>query len=154
MGSECNGELQISPHDSNFVSVFVNVRAIFAVIGSLVLQPAEARHINFVAGLQFFRRVGRSWLWCGILSGYLPRGKLEFGSYGCFNRPYLQFRLLFSGRFLSRNRSFSFSASAVGSSISATVASLALTAVSALGRVFARLHCYAATRRHTRRHRW
>ena len=106
MGSECNGELQISPHDSNFVSVFVNVRAIFAVIGSLVLQPAEARHINFVAGLQFFRRVGRSWLWCGILSGYPPRGKLEFGSYGCFNRPYLQFRLLFSGRFLSRNRSF------------------------------------------------
>ena len=133
MGSECNGELQISPHDSNFVSVFVNVRAIFAVIGSLVLQPAEARHINFVAGLQFFRRVGRSWLWCGILSGYLPRGKLEFGSYGCFNR------LISSSGCSSRGAScrgivpFSFSASAVGSSISATVASLALTAVSAAG---------------------
>ncbi len=51
---------------------FVNARAIFTVIGALVLQPAEARHINFVAGLQFFRRVGRSWLWCGILAVPAP----------------------------------------------------------------------------------
>ena len=76
------------------------------MIGALVLYPAEARHIDFVTGLQFFRRLGWSWLWCGILSGCLPRGRLEFGSYGCFNRPYLRFRLLFSGRFSSRNRFF------------------------------------------------
>ena len=75
---------QISPHDSDFVAVFVNVRAVFAMIGSLALYPAEARHIDFITGLQFFRRLGRSWLWCGILSECLPRGRLEFGSYGCF----------------------------------------------------------------------
>ena len=76
------------------------------MIGALVLYPSEARHIDFVTGVQFFRRLWRSWLWCGILSGCLPRGKLEFGSYGCFNRPCLRFRLLFLGRFLLRNRSF------------------------------------------------
>ena len=75
---------QISPHDSDFVAVFVNVRAVFAMIGSLALYPAEARHIDFITGLQFFRRLGRSWLWCGILSECLPRGRLEFRSYGCF----------------------------------------------------------------------
>ena len=48
---------QISPHDPNFVAVFVNVRAVFTMIGSLVLYPAEARHIDFVTGLQFFRRL-------------------------------------------------------------------------------------------------
>lgn len=96
----------ISPHDPNFVAVFVNVRAVFTMVGPLVLHPAEACYIDFITGLQFFRRLGRSWLWCGILSGCLPCGRLEFGSYGCFNRPYLRFRLLFSGRFLSRNRSF------------------------------------------------
>lgn len=98
--------LHISSHNPNFVTVFVNVRAIFTEVGVLVLHPAEARFIDFVTGLQFFRRLGWSLLWCGILSGCLPRGRLEFGSYGCFNRPYLRFRLLFLGCFLSRNRSF------------------------------------------------
>jgi len=78
------------------------------MIGPLVLHPAEARYIDFVTGLQFFRRLGRSWLWCRILSGCLPRGRLEFGNYRCFNRPYLRFRLLFLGRFLLLNRSFFF----------------------------------------------
>ena len=68
--------------------------------------PSEARHIDFVAGVQFFRRLWRSWLWCGILSGCLPRGKLEFGSYGCFNRPCLRFRTFLLGCFLLRNLVF------------------------------------------------
>ena len=96
----------ISPHDSNFVAVFVNVRAVFTMIGALVFHPAEARYIDFVTGLQFFRRLGRSWLWCGILSGCLLCGRRELGICGCFNRPYLRFRLLFLRRFLLHNLSF------------------------------------------------
>ena len=53
-----------SPHDSNFVAVFVNIRTIFTVVGALILHPAETRYINLVTGLQFFRRLGQSLLWC------------------------------------------------------------------------------------------
>ena len=40
-----------SAHDADFVAVFVNVRAVFAVIWPLVFQPTEALHINHIAGL-------------------------------------------------------------------------------------------------------
>lgn len=109
MGSECNGQLHISPRDPsdpNSVAVSVNIRTIFTVVGTLVLHPTEARYIDFVTGLQFFRRFGRSWLWCGILSGCLPRGRLEFGSCGHFNRLCLWFRTFLLGCFLLRNRPF------------------------------------------------
>ena len=100
--------VHISPHDPNFVAVFVNVRAVFTMIGHLVLHPAKARHIDFITGLQFFGHLGRSLLWHGIFSGCLPRRRMEFGSCGYFNRFCLRFRLLFLGRFLLRNRSFFF----------------------------------------------
>lgn len=48
-----------SSHDADFVAVFVNVRAVFTVIWTLVFQPTEALHIDHIAGLQISDRLRR-----------------------------------------------------------------------------------------------
>ena len=48
-----------SAHDADFVAVFVNVRAVFTVIWTLVFQPTEALHIDHIAGLQISDRLRR-----------------------------------------------------------------------------------------------
>ena len=78
------------------------------MIGALVLHSAEARYIDFVTGLQLFRRLGRSWLWCGILSGCLLCGRRELGICGYFHRLCLWFRTFLWGYFLLRNLVFRF----------------------------------------------
>lgn len=88
------------------------------MIGPLVLHPAKARHINFIAGLQFFGCLGRSLLWHGIFSRCLPRGRLEFGSCGYFNRPYRvnggEYRTLADNLSTSKNYTLAASATALG----------------------------------------
>lgn len=120
--------LHISSHNPNFVTVFVNVRAIFAVIRSLVLYPSEARHIDFVAGVQFFIGSGAE-----FLAGACPVESWSSEATGVSIGPVFGSGCSSWGASCCGIVLFSFSASVAGSSISATVASLALTAVSAAG---------------------
>lgn len=49
--------IQVLTHDADLVAVLINVRTVFAVIRPLVLQPAEALHIDHVAGLEICGRL-------------------------------------------------------------------------------------------------
>ena len=92
-----------SAHDADFVAVFVNVRAVFAVIWPLVFQPAEALHINHIAGLQVSDRLRRG----GYGSRF--RNVLRFSRWLCVGscRRFRRYKLRLIGGFTGRLRLWS-----------------------------------------------
>ena len=86
--------IQVLTHDADLVAVLINVRAVFAVIRPLILQPAEALHIDHVAGLEICGRLR----WGGFGRWFRLRRWLHFGS----RKRFHGFRLRFIDRFMGR----------------------------------------------------